>query len=128
MKDEILKIRPHHGMCLNFFRGEGYSGDFTEHMRRVKQRLEKNPCVRLTLSTDEICAACPNNRSGVCESEQKVRNYDRAVLEFCGLHDGEEIDFLSFDEAVRAKILKKGIREKICGKCCWNAICRDERQ
>ena len=26
------RIRPHHGMCLYFFEGKGYSEGFTKHM------------------------------------------------------------------------------------------------
>ena len=28
MKQEGLKIRAHHGMCLHFFEGKGYSNEF----------------------------------------------------------------------------------------------------
>ena len=29
------RIRPHHGMCLYFFEGKGYSEGFTKHMAEV---------------------------------------------------------------------------------------------
>ena len=29
---DILKLRAHHGMCLAFFEGKGYSDTFTLHM------------------------------------------------------------------------------------------------
>ena len=38
----VYKIRAHHGMCLPFFRGEGYSGAFVENMTRMKKILEVN--------------------------------------------------------------------------------------
>ena len=31
------RIRPHHGMCLYFFEGKGYSEGFTKHMAEVKE-------------------------------------------------------------------------------------------
>ena len=33
------RIRPHHGMCLYFFEGKGYSEGFTKHMAEVKEWL-----------------------------------------------------------------------------------------
>ena len=31
---EPLKLRAHHGMCLAFFEGKGYSSAFTENMEK----------------------------------------------------------------------------------------------
>ena len=28
-------LRPHHGMCLAYFKGEGYSDGFSAHMKEV---------------------------------------------------------------------------------------------
>ena len=39
----VYKIRAHHGMCLSFFQGKGYSGDFVENMVRMKAILAENP-------------------------------------------------------------------------------------
>lgn len=30
----VIPLRPHHGMCLAYFKGEGYSNGFTAHMGR----------------------------------------------------------------------------------------------
>ena len=52
----------HHGMCLYFFEGKGYSEGFTKHMAEVKEwLLGKNGLASLQLvgATDEICSACP---------------------------------------------------------------------
>ncbi len=32
----VYKIRAHHGVCLYFFQGKGYSGEFVENMSRMK--------------------------------------------------------------------------------------------
>ena len=32
---KIIPLRPHHGMCLAYFKGEGYSGGFTAHMAEM---------------------------------------------------------------------------------------------
>jgi hypothetical protein len=119
----VIKLRPHHGMCLYFFEGKGYSEEFTTHMQIVKEFLNANPKVHLTVQTDSICIACPNNTDGVCKSAAQVEKYDRAVLKCCGLEEGQELSFFSFSEIVKEKIFDKGKREEICGRCQWSGIC-----
>lgn len=127
MNDNYYILRPHHGMCLRFFRGEGYSGAFTTNMAKEKAALEgDNPKVMLTIEADRICAACPNKVSGSCEQSHKVVRYDLEVLRLCGLREGDELYFSDFEKMVEEYILKTGHREKICGDCRWNALCKFE--
>lgn len=32
-EEMVIPLRPHHGMCLAYFKGEGYSNGFTAHIR-----------------------------------------------------------------------------------------------
>lgn len=120
-----ISLRPHHGMCFQFYEGKGYSADFTDHMGKIIRRLSDDPSqqVLLTASVDAVCANCPNNQDGVCADREKVDRYDEAVLSVCGLRTGTEISYADFISAVKGKILLPGLRRKICGDCCWNAIC-----
>ena len=119
-----MRIRPHHGMCLAFFEGKGYSDGFTAHMAQVQQRLlREDPEVCLCPETDEICSRCPNNESGVCSAAEKVDRYDRAVLAQCGLTPGLRIRWSRFSRLVDEHILSPGLRERICGDCQWNDVC-----
>lgn len=121
--DEFL-LRAHHGLCLCFFQGKGYSGEFVKNMTEKKMALERNPLVRLTDQTDEICRACPNNRSGQCLSDEKAARYDREVLARCGLTPGEVLPYRELEARVLETILIPGHREEICGDCQWTALCR----
>lgn len=78
---QTYPIRPHHGMCLAFFIGNGYSNGFTAHMQEMLDLFMEGAKVQLVLKTDEICSACPNNCEGFCEAADKVKRYDEAVLE-----------------------------------------------
>lgn len=119
-----MRIRPHHGMCLAFFEGKGYSGGFTAHMAQVQERLlREDPEVCLQPETDEICTCCPNDENGVCTAAEKVDRYDRAVLEQCGLTPGQSIRWSRFSRLVDKHILSPGRREQICGDCQWNGVC-----
>ena len=127
MSDNALALRPHHGMCLAYFTGAGYSGGFTAHMSAVLAGLSRETPVRLTVGTDIICAACPNNIDGLCEKPELVAAYDRAVLERCGLTDGAALDFGTFAALVQRRILAPGLRREICGGCQWDGICSTQR-
>ena len=119
-------LRPHHGMCFQFYEGKGYSEDFTDHMGRIIMEMEADPSqiVRLKVETDIVCENCPNNNAGECTTADKVKRYDEKVLKACGLAEGDEISFARFTELVRARVIDAGIRSDICGDCSWDYICR----
>lgn len=123
---KTYRIRPHHGMCLYFFEGKGYSDGFTAHMAEVKGWLleEQGPAsLQLVGETDEICSACPHNKSGRCESAEKVGRYDNGVLQYTGLREGQKMTFSEFERIVEEKILTPGHGKAICGDCQWREIC-----
>ncbi len=125
MSDDLpILLRPHHGLCLVFFEGKGYSETFVEHMQEVRDILSPGSArsVRLTLGVDEICAACPHNINGICEHNERALRYDRGVLALCGLGEGV-IDFAGFEELITKRILIPGLQRHICGGCRWINIC-----
>lgn len=117
-------LRAHHGMCISFFEGKGYSSEFTQHMAHIVQNLNENPLVKLSNQTDIVCQKCPNNHEGICETADKVASYDRQVLSHCGLTVGTILPFAQFQKMVQETIIAPGKRESICGDCQWNEICR----
>ena len=125
-----LALRPHHGMCFQFYEGKGYSAEFTDHMGGVIRALSERPDtpVRLTLSADVVCERCPNNADGICQSADKVTRYDAAVLRVCHLCEGDELSFADFTARVKEHILDAGLRRSVCGDCEWDAICAKHRR
>ena len=120
----VYKIRAHHGVCLYFFQGKGYSGEFVENMGKMKAILEKNPEISLMDSPDDICAACPNRLTENCA--EKASRYDREVLRRCGLSVGERLPYREFSRKVIETILRPGKQAEICGDCQWSSLCRWE--
>ena len=123
MSCEGISLRPHHGMCMAYFAGYGYSDGFTAHMGQLLSSLTPETSVRLTVDTDCVCSACPNNQNGVCDKPELVAAYDNAVLSLCGLQAGEVLPFGRFTELVQSRILSPGLRPSVCGGCQWNGIC-----
>ncbi|MGN1000097.1 MAG: DUF1284 domain-containing protein [Faecousia sp.] len=126
MEAPIYGFRPHHGLCLRFFRGKGYSGDFVKNMAEMKAVMETNPVIRLMVGSDEICRSCPNNLAGRCASGEKADRYDREVLRRCGLSEGAVLPYRELDGLVLRDILTVGVREEVCGDCQWSGICHWE--
>ena len=122
---EVIIIRPHHGMCFQFYEGKGYSEEFTDHMGKVIHILEKEPDTKLKISVreDVVCGNCPNNAEGGCKSCDKVIRYDNAVLNICGIPNDVELSYRDFLELVSRKIIENGKRKDICGDCEWDYIC-----
>lgn len=123
MEKKVYRIRAHHGMCLAFFQGKGYSDAFTQSMASTKLALMQNPQVCVVDQLDDICTACPNQNHGVCTDQEKVDEFDRQVLQRCGLEAGTTMLYLQFQSLVYEKILIPGKREEICGNCQWNDLC-----
>lgn len=117
-------LRPHHGLCIAFFVGKGYSPDFTENMTAVIGCLEQeNPLIHLVTGADIICRSCPHNQNGKCIADEKVLGYDKAVLKTCGLESVRLIRWNDFKKTVHEKIVNAGQRRTICGNCQWDSLC-----
>ena len=127
MQKQDYVLRAHHGMCAYFFKGKGYSDEFTAHMSEVVKNLKAGATVRLVDRVDEICQKCPDNKEGVCRTAELVAEYDRQVLLRCGLEVGTVMPFADFQKLVIERILTPQKREEVCGNCQWSDICRMEK-
>lgn len=118
------KIRFHHGLCINFFEGKGYSPEFAENMTAVIELLNReNPEIEITLNNDIICEKCPNLTDGICRSIEKVSHYDKKVMDLCGFSDGERIQWKDFQKKVSDRIITAGKLHEVCSHCSWLYIC-----
>ncbi len=119
----IVRIRPHHGLCMRHFEGKGYSAEFVKNMTNVMETLQEDTPVLLWNGGDVICAQCPNYKDGSCISRDKVMGYDAAVLNATGLRAGMKIPYGDFQEKIEEFIMKPQKIKEICGACQWAEIC-----
>ena len=127
--DNVIEIRPHHGLCAEFFQGKGYSGEFTENMAAtLKVLAENNPQVVPKADTDLICGHCPNNVDNCCTSGEKVLRYDKKVLELCGIAEGTVLFWEEYRRLIREKIIGAGRLKEVCGDCQWYEICGEKAE
>lgn len=119
----MIKLRAHHGLCLYFYHGLGYSEEFVKNMNKVKEDLEKDPLIIIINECDDICKCCPNRVNNKCISIDKVNSYDSKVLELCRIKPNSIMLYSRFKKLVCDNILEEGKRTIVCGDCQWSQIC-----
>lgn len=120
------RLRPHHGLCLHYFRGEGYSEEFIKNMQSIVDELHTNPTILLVSGADSVCRTCPNRIGETnCACDAKVLHYDQKVLELCDLTISSTLTWNELEKKVHQHILSQNLRESICGDCSWNQLCTD---
>lgn len=118
-----IHLRPHHGVCLLNFRGEGYSDEFSRNMTAMKERLTANPeeKICITKGADDLCAKCPNRRGNACSSEHPPL-FDENVLRMTGFFYGQVLTWSEFSHATEPISLYR--LEEACPGCEWLPLCR----
>ena len=123
-----ITLRAHHGMCLQYFEGKGYSSEFTEHMGKVLDSLTDDTEIKVITDADVICSRCPNLLNGKCSDYELVKHYDEEVLEKIKISPESVLTWNRFSSLIKSNILTTGKREDICGNCRWNSICREKEK
>jgi len=120
-----IRVRGHTLLCLQGFRGEGYSPEFVENMASIHQALTTNPdrLIEVIASPDAICRACPHRQASGCtlngeRSEAEMVEQDRAVMLRLGLNVGDHLRWSELLERVRRAVSGKDL-PSICGTCRW---------
>lgn len=124
----MLKIRPHHFLCMKAFIGRGYSKDFTENMINTINILKenKNQKIEVVVDLDKLCSKCPNNiKNKICNTNESVIQMDKEVMDYfnikTGIYEYEEIINLIYNN------INEDIIKDICGNCSWYKVtnCKD---
>jgi hypothetical protein len=120
-----IRLRGHTLLCLQGFRGEGYSRDFTDNLAAIHTSLSGNPDhpVELVEEPDAVCGACPHRAPAGCAlngngSEAGMQAQDRAVLKRLGLSGGGVVRWRDVLERIRISITGSDL-PGICGQCRW---------
>lgn len=125
MADEpIIALRGHTLLCLQGFRGEGYSPAFVDNMAAIHAALAANPdrLIRLHAEPDTVCAACPHLAAGCTlnglGSESEMARQDRDVLARLDLTAGAVVTWRDVLARIRRAISGDDL-PSICGSCRW---------
>ncbi|MEG2867452.1 MAG: DUF1284 domain-containing protein [Terrisporobacter sp.] len=118
----MLKIRPHHILCMKAYIGKGYSEEFNINIKNIINELKYEPqMVEITFGLDSICKKCPfNMEDEVCKSEEKVNTMDLKIREYYGINE-EIYSYKDIKELVYSRINESEV-DDICGNCEWYNI------
>ena len=127
--DAPVRLRPHHLVCLQFFRGEGYSGEFVANLGVLLARLANEDAL-VVEGADNVCAACPDlDANGCCASESaggepEIARIDALALAVLGLGPGERISLAEARVRLAGDAVGVGHwRAEACHGCEWEHVC-----
>ncbi len=122
----MVKLRGHHLICLQFYRGEGYNKDFVENLEGVLKAAEDEG-VEVTEGGDDVCRACPSCNGGICThepgGEEKIQSLDRLAMSLLGISENT----LEWSEIKRKipRVIGKW-KKQACENCEWRVVCEND--
>ena len=128
-----IRLRAHTLLCLQGFRGMGYSPGFVENMAAIHRMLTDHPesQVEILDGPDAVCGACPHRRPAGCtlngdRTEQDMTDQDRVVLRKLGFRVGSRIPWREVLDRIRLSVHAADL-PSICGRCRWLPLgfCRE---
>ncbi len=128
-----IRLRGHTLLCLQGFRGKGYSPEFVENMSAIHRILTDHPetLVEVLDSPDVVCGACPHRHPIGCtlngdRSEEELKDQDHVVLRRLGLQVGRRVRWQDVLDRIRASLRSDDL-SAICGNCRWLplGLCRE---
>lgn len=120
----MYKVRPHHGICIQLFKGKGYSEEFVANMKEFIEILESNPQIQLFPECDELCKSCPHKLlTNECNTKNHVLKLDNNVLSHLNLEAYQVMFWEDFKNKVKKEILDNNQLENICKGCSWLSFC-----
>ncbi|MGE3154343.1 MAG: DUF1284 domain-containing protein [Nitrospiraceae bacterium] len=128
-----IRLRGHTLLCLQGFRGEGYSPEFVANMAAIHQALTQShgSQIEVIAAPDVICAACPHRQPTGCRangerSEEVMIEQDHVVMRRLGLNVGDRLRWGDLLDRIRNSIDGDEL-PAICGNCRWLRLgyCRE---
>ena len=118
-----LRLRPHHILCLQTFRGSGYSPDFVAGMKKIVAELEENAETSLQIVNicDDICHLCSNRNGWSCTS-LRPSIFDVLVSGRYNILPGKEYTWKTLLSMLPPLSLE--LLEECCPNCQWLSLCR----
>lgn len=122
----VLRLRPHHLLCIQNYRGHGYSIDFHQKMTAVIESLQSPSGAEVFLArgADDLCGSCPHCRYSSCESDNPDR-FDALVCAQIQAAPGDTFIWKLSPGTGKSPVpaVTKDLLEKCCCGCSWFDLC-----
>ncbi|WP_246577894.1 DUF1284 domain-containing protein [Clostridium psychrophilum] len=106
-------------LCIQGYKGKGYSPHFIENMDKVVNKLKLDMYIKVITRTDDICVACPHElKNGFCKNEEKVFIFDSKVLNELNLIEGRTYLYKDILNNIKENLTYEKF-VLICESCEW---------
>jgi uncharacterized protein len=125
----IIRIRPHHLLCMLTFAGEGYTAEFVANFERIARLIASgDQTIEFVFAPDDICAPLMADPACHCLNSS-VLNRDQLAAEALAnlLHkptrDGGRLQLnLQILDQMR-QAFRAGTIRTACQGCQWSPLC-----
>jgi uncharacterized protein len=122
----MIRLRPHHLMCILTYVGRGYTASFVQNMDQVAGAIREGAEVCLMSGPDDVCAGLQEEdrhceRSSVTERDHSATLALMRILDM-DIEAGTPF-LLSTDTLSRLRSRYLQEREQTCGGCEWYDLC-----
>ena len=129
MQIPIIKLRPHHFLCLKGYKGYNYNKTQIGVWDRIAKILKDKPDTDIFIGKgkDSLCSSCPaNNGTFLTCIEKNILELDKKVRQLLGLSVGEKRKYSDVVDIMNKKVTKEKHKE-LCSKCFWwqKGLCHD---
>jgi hypothetical protein len=124
------QLRGHHLICLQFYRGQGYSDEFVANLDRVQSSAAETPAT-IVSGPDDVCAACPGlGADGTCQhpdtGEAEALRIDSLALQLVDAAIGETLSLSQARVRLSGDVdAQDRWRAESCASCVWESACSE---
>jgi hypothetical protein len=120
-----IKLRGHHLICLNFFKGEGYNQEFIENLRDILMRVQSGEEIEVCSGADDVCTTCPFLKDRRCRydkyAENEIQKMDKDATALLNVEKSTKVTWLEIQK--RLKGIFKRWSTEYCRSCTWRTVC-----
>ncbi len=118
----MIRLRPHHLLCLLTYAGKGYTPAFTANFDAIAERLNGGEAIAVVDGPDDICAPLLDDPDAHCRRDSVTARDRLAAEALSGFL--ENAGTLPDIAALRSAFAAGTIRTA-CAGCEWSGLCSD---
>ncbi len=125
----MIRLRPHHLLCMLTYVGKGYTKAFTANFDRLLPVILAGNPLQIVLTPDDICQPLLNEPDEVCHcfnasvcQRDKLAQQDMSMLGF-NIEDGQIFSLTPQHIQLLRQAFAAGTIRRACHGCQWYELC-----
>lgn len=124
----VIRLRPHHLLCMLTFVGKGYTPDFVQNYLRIAKRLTAGEAIEIIEGPDDLCQPLTHAPDAHCFRESVVvRDQQAANAVRDLLQQPISLGTVIVPDAALLTRLRQAFADgsvrKACAGCEWSSLC-----